>query len=83
MNQIINCYICGAPYQFHSHYCGDQSMCGGCRAEQQRIVDSPTDDELEERRRRRRRYFHGGIMWKLEDDRPIWEHPKIEMKSCL
>lgn len=32
MEQTVKCPICGDPYVFYSHYAGDQSACGKCRA---------------------------------------------------
>lgn len=36
--RVVKCGICGKPYQFFSHYAGDQSACPKCRAEAMKIV---------------------------------------------
>lgn len=30
MEQILRCH-CGKPYRVYGNYCGDQSLCPGCR----------------------------------------------------
>jgi len=31
MEQILRCPQCSRPYRVYAHYCGDQSLCPGCR----------------------------------------------------
>jgi len=33
MEKIIRCPQCSRPYRVYAHYCGDQSLCPGCRME--------------------------------------------------
>lgn len=56
--KTIRCPICTAPYVFYSLYCGDQSACPDCRAEDRRRFENPTPVEREKYRQIRNRYFH-------------------------
>jgi hypothetical protein len=51
---IINCPICGKPYEFFSMMVGDQSCCPGCRlAAKNAVKQSDTLDQI----RRREKFF--------------------------
>lgn len=40
MEQTVKCPICGGPYKFYSHYCGDQSACPDCRKKARKKTSS-------------------------------------------
>ena len=51
------CPICGKPYTIGMMFVGDQTKCRDCRAEQERRMRDPTEEETAEYERRRKEYW--------------------------
>jgi len=57
MTKIVECKVCGAPYQVYNMTVVDQSLCPECRQAQKNALENPTEEQRRERARRRSAAF--------------------------